>query len=177
MTPWRAKADNISWKRKADVKVAVTDSDAVNARILKLATDLGNTVLAKKAASDLQTCVHYWIREAGWYADNIAGSKRRRRRAFPSQPYSTRSCKCWRHTTSGCRPVGLYWTSLTSLCSSRLCSKKRTRAKRTPTRSRRRTRMGRRRRLDIASSGSHGHGASGGLVHVTRASVYTSAVA
>jgi hypothetical protein len=54
MTPWRAKADNISWKRKADVRVAVTDSDALNARILKLATDLGNTVLAKKAANDLQ---------------------------------------------------------------------------------------------------------------------------
>jgi hypothetical protein len=53
MTPWRAKSDDMSWKRKAEVKVAVSDSDAVNARILKLATDLGNTVLAKKAASDL----------------------------------------------------------------------------------------------------------------------------
>jgi rapamycin-insensitive companion of mTOR len=57
MTPWRAKADNISWKRRADVRVAITDSDAVNARILKLATDLGNTVLAKKAANDLQASV------------------------------------------------------------------------------------------------------------------------
>ncbi|KAF2033583.1 hypothetical protein EK21DRAFT_58282 [Setomelanomma holmii] len=54
MTPWTAKAVDMSWKRKADAKVAVTDSDPVNARILKLATDLGNTVLAKKAANDLQ---------------------------------------------------------------------------------------------------------------------------
>jgi rapamycin-insensitive companion of mTOR len=54
MTPWRAKSGHVSWKRKTEVKHAVTDSDAVNARILKLATDLGNTVLAKKAASDLQ---------------------------------------------------------------------------------------------------------------------------
>ncbi|KAF2262636.1 hypothetical protein CC78DRAFT_498166 [Lojkania enalia] len=53
--PWAAKSDNISWKRKADVKVAITDNEPVNARILKLATDLGNTVLAKKAANDLQT--------------------------------------------------------------------------------------------------------------------------
>lgn len=35
----------------------MTDHDAVNARILKLATDLGNTVLAKKAANDLQAYV------------------------------------------------------------------------------------------------------------------------
>jgi hypothetical protein len=34
--------------------MAVTDRDPLNARILKLCTDLGNTVLAKKAASDLQ---------------------------------------------------------------------------------------------------------------------------
>ncbi|KAL5426626.1 hypothetical protein PMIN04_001785 [Paraphaeosphaeria minitans] len=54
MTPWKAKSDYMSWKRKADVKVAVSDSDALNARILKLVTDLGNTVLAKKAANDLQ---------------------------------------------------------------------------------------------------------------------------
>lgn len=51
------KPDDISWKRRADIKVAVTDSDPVNARILKLATDLGNTVLAKKAANDLQASV------------------------------------------------------------------------------------------------------------------------
>ncbi|KAF2645104.1 hypothetical protein P280DRAFT_466340 [Massarina eburnea CBS 473.64] len=54
MTPWKAKSDGISWERKGDVKIAVTDNDGVNARILKLATDLGNTVLAKKAANDLQ---------------------------------------------------------------------------------------------------------------------------
>ena len=44
----------MDWKRKAETKLAVTDPDPVNARILKLATDLGNTVLAKKAATDLQ---------------------------------------------------------------------------------------------------------------------------
>lgn len=55
MTPWVAKSDDIDWKRTAEVKVAITDRDPVNARILKLATDLGNTVLAKKAANDLQT--------------------------------------------------------------------------------------------------------------------------
>ncbi|CAO2647785.1 Nn.00g087070.m01.CDS01 [Neocucurbitaria sp. VM-36] len=55
MTPWVAKSDDVDWKRKGEVKVAITDSDPVNARILKLATDLGNTVLAKKAANDLQT--------------------------------------------------------------------------------------------------------------------------
>jgi rapamycin-insensitive companion of mTOR len=54
MTPWVAQADDMSWDRKAEIKVAVTHSDPVNARILKLATDLGNTVLAKKAANDLQ---------------------------------------------------------------------------------------------------------------------------
>ncbi|KAF1842446.1 uncharacterized protein K460DRAFT_370407 [Cucurbitaria berberidis CBS 394.84] len=55
MTPWAAKSDDVEWKREAEVRVAVTDSDPVNARILKHATDLGNTVLAKKAANDLQT--------------------------------------------------------------------------------------------------------------------------
>lgn len=57
MAPWTAKAEDISWNRKTDVRVAVTDNDPMNARILKLATDLGNTVLAKKAANDLQTLV------------------------------------------------------------------------------------------------------------------------
>jgi len=55
MTPWLTKPTDLDWSRKGEVKVAVTDSDPVNARILKLATDLGNTVLAKKAANDLQT--------------------------------------------------------------------------------------------------------------------------
>jgi rapamycin-insensitive companion of mTOR len=54
MKPWPAKSQDMIWKRTTEVKVAITDSDPVNARILKLATDLGNTVLAKKAANDLQ---------------------------------------------------------------------------------------------------------------------------
>jgi rapamycin-insensitive companion of mTOR len=54
MTPWVAQAEDMSWNPNAEIKVAVTDRDPVNARILKLATDLGNTVLAKKAANDLQ---------------------------------------------------------------------------------------------------------------------------
>jgi hypothetical protein len=57
MTPWVAQANEMSWDSKAEIKVAVTDNDPVNARILKLTTDLGNTVLAKKAANDLQTSV------------------------------------------------------------------------------------------------------------------------
>lgn len=57
MAPWTAKPENMSWKPKAVVKIAVTDNDPLNARILKLATDLGNTVLAKKAANDLQASV------------------------------------------------------------------------------------------------------------------------
>ena len=55
--PWAAKSEDISWKRKTQVTVAITDSDPINARILKLATDLGNTVLAKRAANDLQALV------------------------------------------------------------------------------------------------------------------------
>lgn len=54
MTPWAVVSNDMSWNSKGAVKVAITDSDPVNARILKLATDLGNTVLAKKAANDLQ---------------------------------------------------------------------------------------------------------------------------
>lgn len=50
----------MTWNRKTEVKIAVTDSDALNARILKLTTDLGNTVLAKKAANDLQLYVLYF---------------------------------------------------------------------------------------------------------------------
>lgn len=57
MTPWKAKPVNVYLSRKPEVKIAVTDSDAMNARILKLVTDLGNTVLAKKAANDLQMSV------------------------------------------------------------------------------------------------------------------------
>lgn len=52
--PWAATPRHSAiWKQKADIKVAITDDDPLNARILKLATDLGNTVLAKKAANDL----------------------------------------------------------------------------------------------------------------------------
>ena len=51
---WSSKPNNDMWKRGAEPKNGVTDSDPVNARILKLTTDLGNTVLAKKAANDLQ---------------------------------------------------------------------------------------------------------------------------
>jgi len=54
MAPWAATASELSWNPQGEIKVAITDSDPVNARILKLATDLGNTVLAKKAANDLQ---------------------------------------------------------------------------------------------------------------------------
>lgn len=54
ITPWAAKAENMGYKRKSEVKVAITDNDPINQRILKLTTDLGNTVLAKKAANDLQ---------------------------------------------------------------------------------------------------------------------------
>lgn len=35
----------------------ITDNDPLNARILKLVTDLGNTVLAKRAANDLHKYV------------------------------------------------------------------------------------------------------------------------
>lgn len=51
---WAAKSEDISFKRKKEVTVAITDDDPTNARILKLTTDLGNTVLAKRAANDLQ---------------------------------------------------------------------------------------------------------------------------
>lgn len=43
--------------RKLEVKTSTTDTDPLNARILKLVIDLGNTVLAKKAASDLHRYV------------------------------------------------------------------------------------------------------------------------
>ncbi|PVI06220.1 hypothetical protein DM02DRAFT_38739 [Periconia macrospinosa] len=54
LAPWKAKPVNVNLRGKPEVKIAVTDSDPMNARILKLVTDLGNTVLAKKAANDLQ---------------------------------------------------------------------------------------------------------------------------
>lgn len=64
MAPWVAQPSELRWNPVGEIKVAITDSDPVNARILKLATDLGNTVLAKKAANDLQLLVPYcpWIK-------------------------------------------------------------------------------------------------------------------
>ncbi|KAF2281504.1 uncharacterized protein EI97DRAFT_454687 [Westerdykella ornata] len=54
ITPWAAKPEDMRGKVPSEAKVAVTDPDPLNARILRLVTDLGNTVLTKKAASDLQ---------------------------------------------------------------------------------------------------------------------------
>ena len=55
--PWGTASDNIRFRRKLEIRASITDSDPQNARILKLVTDLGNTVLAKKAASDLHRYV------------------------------------------------------------------------------------------------------------------------
>jgi rapamycin-insensitive companion of mTOR len=62
------------WRRNTEVKLAVTDDDPLNARILKLATDLGNTVLAKKAANDLQALVPPPFNERGSRADTRCNS-------------------------------------------------------------------------------------------------------
>ncbi|KAF2500276.1 hypothetical protein BU16DRAFT_556752 [Lophium mytilinum] len=51
--PWVAVPKDLGPWKQTEVKVAVTDDDPLNARILKLTTDLGNTVLAKKARNDL----------------------------------------------------------------------------------------------------------------------------
>lgn len=52
--PWATLANTVDPPAVHDkVKLASTDYDALNARILKLVTDLGNTVLAKRAANDL----------------------------------------------------------------------------------------------------------------------------
>lgn len=40
-------------KAKAEASTSVSDDDPSHARILSLVTDLGNTVLTKKAAGDL----------------------------------------------------------------------------------------------------------------------------
>jgi len=69
MPTWVSKSEDRSWRRIPDVKVAVSDDDPINARILKLATDLGNTVLAKKAANDLQSSVPRLISKHGLGAD------------------------------------------------------------------------------------------------------------
>jgi hypothetical protein len=54
MRPWATKSSGQLSKHQEESRESVTDSDPINARILKLTTDLGNTVLAKKAANDLQ---------------------------------------------------------------------------------------------------------------------------
>ncbi|KAF4306455.1 HR1 repeat rho-binding protein [Botryosphaeria dothidea] len=52
--PWTASSVTMEGLRaSAGAKNKITDSDPINARILKLVTDLGNTVLAKRAANDL----------------------------------------------------------------------------------------------------------------------------
>ncbi|KAB2580310.1 HR1 repeat rho-binding protein [Lasiodiplodia theobromae] len=52
--PWKASHVAVeTLKTPKDAKNGITDNDPVNARILKLVTDLGNTVLAKRAANDL----------------------------------------------------------------------------------------------------------------------------
>jgi len=52
--PWIQSTGDMRWKRNTEIKIAVTDSDPLNARILKLVTDLGNMVLSKKSWNDLQ---------------------------------------------------------------------------------------------------------------------------
>lgn len=54
--PWTASSATMEGLRApAGAKNKITDSDPINARILKLVTDLGNTVLAKRAANDLHS--------------------------------------------------------------------------------------------------------------------------
>jgi hypothetical protein len=130
MAPWQAKSEEISWTRKTEVKVAITDTDPVNARILKLATDLGNTVLAKKAANDLQASVPFFELNKG-FTDTIAiVSSLRKCLDLAGLRYSTKSCKFWRHITSAFRHVDLFWICSTSGSWSRLCSRRRTSKKR-----------------------------------------------
>ncbi|EOD47995.1 putative cytosolic regulator pianissimo protein [Neofusicoccum parvum UCRNP2] len=58
--PWGASPAVIETNRKppAEATSKITDNDPLNARILKLVTDLGNTVLAKRAANDLHRYVY-----------------------------------------------------------------------------------------------------------------------
>lgn len=56
--PWRHVAGpGQRTSISASNRVVMTDDDPVNARILSLVVDLGNTVLTKRAASDLHRCV------------------------------------------------------------------------------------------------------------------------
>lgn len=94
MTPWVAHREDVTWDRKREVKVAVTDSDPVNARILKLATDLGNTVLAKKAANDLQRSVVPGCVICAQHAnEQITASKPERLQGSVGRHCFTKSCK------------------------------------------------------------------------------------
>ena len=54
--PWKASQlrRQVTAIKKPELKALENANDPLEARILKLVTDLGNTVLAKKAASDLQ---------------------------------------------------------------------------------------------------------------------------
>ncbi|OJD33072.1 cytosolic regulator pianissimo [Diplodia corticola] len=54
LKPWKSSFVKIeTLKTPTDPKNGITDDDPINARILKLVVDLGNTVLAKRAATDL----------------------------------------------------------------------------------------------------------------------------
>ncbi|KAJ9668040.1 hypothetical protein H2201_001846 [Coniosporium apollinis] len=54
--PWTASMRRLDMVNAATApKPKITDRDPLNARILKLVTDLGNTVLAKRAVADLQS--------------------------------------------------------------------------------------------------------------------------
>src|SRR3954465_14245757 len=120
MAPWRAKPENMSWKPKAVVKIAVTDNDPLNARILKLATDLGNTVLAKKAANDLQALVLPSINKRASHTDkNATVSNIKRHLGLTTRPFSTKSCRYWKHITFAFLPVGLFLTFSINVCCGR----------------------------------------------------------
>ncbi|KAL1614509.1 hypothetical protein SLS54_009682 [Diplodia seriata] len=54
LKPWKSSFVAVKTLRTpTDAKNGITDDDPINARILKLVVDLGNTVLAKRAATDL----------------------------------------------------------------------------------------------------------------------------
>lgn len=125
--PWVATSDDVEWKRKGEVKVAVTDDDPVNARILKLATDLGNTVLAKKAANDLQTLVSLFFSDHVSHTNTKATvSSPKRCLGLTGHHSFTRSCRFSRHITSVSPPADSFWTFLISGCWSKLCLKRKT---------------------------------------------------
>jgi hypothetical protein len=120
MTPWVAQLDDVTWDRTREVKVAVSDSDPVNARILKLATDLGNTVLAKKAANDLQASVisFYDIEPRADIQTTV--SRPGKYQALADQRSFTKSCKFWKLIILDFQHADSFWTSSTSGSLSRL---------------------------------------------------------